>query len=189
METKVCRRCEIEQTINQFWTAGLHPKRLTAKCKSCREETKGNRGLIHRRPSGLDESYIYCYPGKHWVQKDIEIWKNKAQKRGYAAACKSCDATGARERGRKYDITLREWVASFKDSTCPDCGNDWAPHILDWHHRVPEDKLFAISQFSKFTKDKVIIEAEIAKCDLLCANCHRDREFSTGRMGCNQYSK
>lgn len=45
--------------------------------------------------------------------------------------------------------------------------------IFDFHHTNPEEKLFSINNCSLNRYSIARIEAEAAKCDLLCANCHR----------------
>lgn len=43
------------------------------------------------------------------------------------------------------------------------------PAALDFHHRDPRDKSFALSHFNGRREQ---LEAEASKCVLLCANCH-----------------
>lgn len=48
------------------------------------------------------------------------------------------------------------------------------PACLDFHHRDPSQKELEVSKIVHlhgWSKER--IEAEIAKCDILCANCHR----------------
>lgn len=48
---------------------------------------------------------------------------------------------------------------------------------MQWDHRPGFDKLGDISEdFWGRTRDEVL--AEIAKCDLVCANCHAIRTFA-----------
>jgi hypothetical protein len=44
--------------------------------------------------------------------------------------------------------------------------------IFDWDHRPGEEKLFVISQTPR---GRTQLLSEIAKCDLVCSNCHRMR--------------
>lgn len=61
---------------------------------------------------------------------------------------------------------------------CVRCGENH-PGCLDFHHRDPETKLFAISKgVGRANKSWESIQAEINKCDVLCANCHRKEHWS-----------
>lgn len=58
---------------------------------------------------------------------------------------------------------------------CLDCGLQVTERnlcVFDWNHRVPSEKLFTIGE-KKHHKSIADLTVEIAKCDLLCANCHR----------------
>jgi hypothetical protein len=54
---------------------------------------------------------------------------------------------------------------------------------MDFDHRDPALKLFNISEYGVKCALAVLI-AEIAKCDVVCANCHRQRthEAHTGAI-------
>lgn len=56
------------------------------------------------------------------------------------------------------------------DRACERCGfND--PRALTFHHRDPSTKSFPIATYAwKVSWERLV--AEIAKCDVLCANCH-----------------
>jgi hypothetical protein len=51
---------------------------------------------------------------------------------------------------------------------CELCGFDDL-RALEWHHRDPNEREFTVSQYS-YGRDK--LDKEVAKCDLICANCH-----------------
>lgn len=71
-----------------------------------------------------------------------------------------------RRRQRKRDL-----VAAF-GGACVECGYAHAIAALEFHHRDASTKHFSIA---KFNGSNVKLRAEAAKCDLLCANCHRRR--------------
>ena len=56
---------------------------------------------------------------------------------------------------------------------CARCGYNEHPAALHFDHRDHTQKAFNISQDPKRSWES--IEAEIAKCDVLCANCHSVR--------------
>ena len=67
----------------------------------------------------------------------------------------------------------RRILEELKSGPCVDCGGTFRPECMDWTHKPGTEKLFQISQGHKYTWPEV--EAEIAKCELVCANCHRIR--------------
>lgn len=68
--------------------------------------------------------------------------------------------------------TKREVFDALKRHPCMDCGGSYPPCVMDWDHRDGEVKLFNIASLKASVEDMLI---EIAKCDLVCANCHRVR--------------
>lgn len=69
----------------------------------------------------------------------------------------------------------RHMLALLKaERGCYDCGGRFPSEALDWDHLPGSEKLFSIgSQAQNHTFDAVI--DEIAKCQVVCANCHRIR--------------
>jgi len=66
-------------------------------------------------------------------------------------------------------------VADYKASKpCSDCGGYFHPAVMEFDHRPGEQKLFNIGTRNG-TASRNTVWAEIAKCDLVCANCHRMR--------------
>jgi hypothetical protein len=70
-----------------------------------------------------------------------------------------------------------EFVKELKSKPCMDCGNSLPPVCMDYHH-VRGEKKYEINRMTRITVSKKLILEEIAKCDLLCANCHRQRHFA-----------
>lgn len=72
----------------------------------------------------------------------------------------------------------REYIAEVKRSAaCADCGGKYPPCVFHFDH-VPErgPKLFNIGNGDYAIET---IKAEIAKCDIVCANCHAIRTWIT----------
>jgi len=57
---------------------------------------------------------------------------------------------------------------------CEDCGRSFAPYLMDFDHRDPETKAFNVLQRAGSVSRRRLT-AEIAKCDIVCANCHKAR--------------
>lgn len=61
---------------------------------------------------------------------------------------------------------------------CADCGYDKYPEALDFDHLPGVEKLGNVAQMINYSMDKLM--AEIAKCEVVCANCHRHRTRERG---------
>ena len=74
---------------------------------------------------------------------------------------------------REKRITVQKFLWGYKSLTpCVDCGED-DPTVLDFDH-VRGDKRCALGDVAKLITLPVDdLLAEIAKCDIRCANCHR----------------
>ena len=74
------------------------------------------------------------------------------------------------------DFRRKRWVMIFEyfgGKKCQDCGVASEHPIYDLHHRDPSSKDFSIGALIR--RKWEVLEPEIAKCDLLCSNCHRVR--------------
>lgn len=91
----------------------------------------------------------------------------------------------SKEKRRAYSKAQweknRKWIVELKSNTpCKDCGIQYHFCIMDFDHKDGEVKSFGIGKMS--TRGKNLIEQEIAKCDLVCANCHRMRTFKRSML-------
>lgn len=68
-----------------------------------------------------------------------------------------------------------QYVSSLKTGPCIDCGETFDPCAMDFHHREEEIKVGNISNLARALVSHEELDVEIAKCDLICANCHRVR--------------
>lgn len=76
----------------------------------------------------------------------------------------------AKERQRRR----RDIIQKIKlERGCVDCGYNTHPAALDFDHRRGEPKVKDVSKLLTNSMEKLL--AEIAKCDVVCANCHRIR--------------
>lgn len=84
----------------------------------------------------------------------------------------------SREYKAIYDREFRKkrWAMIFDyfgGRKCQACGVESEHPIYDLHHRDPSAKDFSIGDVIR-RKWKTLLP-EVAKCDLLCSNCHRIR--------------
>lgn len=80
---------------------------------------------------------------------------------------------------QKRRMLLKSYVNSKKDHPCVDCGGSFPPFVMDFHH-VRGDKVAAVSMMANERRKIEEIDAEMAKCVLVCANCHRVRHGGHG---------
>jgi hypothetical protein len=77
---------------------------------------------------------------------------------------------------RKRALENRNLVARLKNKPCADCQGWFAPYQMDFDHKPGEDKLECVAILvSHGAVARKRIYAEIAKCDVVCSNCHRER--------------
>ncbi len=74
------------------------------------------------------------------------------------------------KRRRKVKLLAIE----YKGGKCQVCGYRKYPGALDFHH-VNGDKKFGIGD-KGYTRSWEKVKAELDKCILVCANCHREIE-------------
>jgi hypothetical protein len=67
----------------------------------------------------------------------------------------------------------RERFNTYKARPCMDCGGSFPPEAMEFDHRPGEPKHFQPAHMKGWRADR--IERELAKCDLVCANCHAIR--------------
>lgn len=70
-----------------------------------------------------------------------------------------------------------EWLEKQKAGPCVQCGWQGEAFCKDFHHRNKDEKEFPINSRTVRCKSRARVIAEIAKCDLLCAICHRREEY------------
>lgn len=94
--------------------------------------------------------------------------QRKHQREHYARNAKRIIREVHERRGR-----IRDFVRGLKEGkSCQHCGFS-NPLALDFHHRDASHKDLALAKVIEQGWGEERILAEVAKCDLLCANCHR----------------
>lgn len=72
---------------------------------------------------------------------------------------------------------LRLWMLEYKKTLkCNRCPENH-PYCLEFHHK-DKNKEFSISKSCSAGRSIKVILIEIAKCEVLCANCHRKEHFN-----------
>ena len=87
-------------------------------------------------------------------------------------------AIQAARNDRRRDRGL-ELTRSVKDVPCADCGGRFPPECMDFDH-VRGEKIAGVAQLLKKTAERIM--SEIAKCEVVCSNCHRIRTKARRRL-------
>lgn len=132
-------------------------------CSVC-GESKAELNFFYRdRRTGTRHSQCKeCY-----AIKRRRIWREHYHKHG------SEYRQRAIERNRKLKLNLRKLLFEYlSDKSCVICGiTDY--RVLEFDHINPLSKSFSISQGVHGILSWTKILAEIEKCQILCANCHK----------------
>jgi len=154
---KVCQACGREKRMADFALTGnwrkkraADPKRYKSKCKECL-----------RAPSAaqIDPNFKPLR-----VRKPRITNPTPEQKRAR-------DATYKRRQRRETRIKAIEYLAG---KGCAECG-ERDPRVLEFDHIEPRNKAYAVSKLfaNGYSWGAEKLRAEIRKCRVICANCHR----------------
>ena len=151
-ETHICSKCKEEKRKTEFWVRNDRKCGVYSKCKVCSSQAY--------------EQWRLANIAKR--RRDLQEWRKANPERIRKLY---------RDSDRHRRNTTKEWVDELKSKPCVDCGNEFETFVMDFDHRDPTTKSYVISfMVSKRMPREAILE-EIAKCDLICANCHRKRTF------------
>lgn len=101
-------------------------------------------------------------------KSDIDFY-SKGRENRTSSMCKSCF--------NKYCIA--RWIARKLrvieqfGNKCKDCNITYHPNVYEFHHINPEIKDFDWTKMRLYSEKRM--QAELSKCVMLCANCHRLR--------------
>lgn len=154
----------------------LRPLRMNV-CAACGAEFP-NRVVIEGRVRNLHgrNFCLDCSPfGAHNTSKTPPGALGPAELNEYRRKRRNAKTLRYQKRRRRE---VKSRLIAMRGGQCVDCGYVGALAALDFHHRDSGTKEFAISAFRGSWTNLL---AEVEKCDLLCANCHRVRHSTLDR--------
>lgn len=121
---------------------------------------------------------------------DFHVHRTRAD--GLQVYCKACRSEIDHERYERIiggpapryprlpgRVSNRGWILSLKAGLpCTDCGRTYPLAVMQWDHLPGRVKVADVSAMALYTREEIL--AEIAKCELVCTNCHTIR---TGMRG------
>jgi hypothetical protein len=137
--------------------------RLMRRCSRCKTEKPDEEFAWHRRARGQRQTYCRSCGAEYH--------------RGHYQANKQryIDAAARRKKALLQERFIF-LMAYFRDHPCVDCG-ETDPVVLEFDHL--RDKKFGIATGIRNRNWNDVLD-EIAKCDVVCANCHRRRTAKRG---------
>lgn len=79
-----------------------------------------------------------------------------------------------RNRKNRQRRKLKQKAVDYLGGKCLLCGYNKNIKALEFHHKDPKHKDFSISEASNKGMGWEKVKKELSKCDLVCANCHRE---------------
>ena len=129
---------------------------MVKRCPACGEEK--DEAEFHRWNKG-DGRQVWC----------------KVCRRAYDAAYHQRVKDRRRAQKRRRARELRAFMDDLKrGKPCANCGQAYEPGVMQWDHRPGCVKVGNLSSMTPRVSRVRLLE-EIAKCELVCANCHARR--------------
>lgn len=131
--------------------------------------------------------FVYCVCGCGGVMKSEDRFGRDKRYISGHNGCKYDDPTqhkrewNHRNRKARYENKvgrgqrLKRKTVELMGGKCSKCGllyNGKNGCVFQVHHRNPPEKAFPVNTRTLCTYSWAKISSEIAKCDLVCANCH-----------------
>ena len=86
---------------------------------------------------------------------------------------------------RHEDLKAR--IRALKNVPCIDCGHTFDPVCMDFDHLPQFSKTMNVAGMIRRRMRWETIKAEIDKCELVCANCHRLRTKARGEIDAGDF--
>ena len=124
-------------------------------CSKCQKEKDVDNFPFKNTSKGIRHSAC----GECWVEiRRLSYNKNKI---------------ATVNRNKRNKDKNKDWFDELKTTLkCAKCSENH-PACLDFHHLDGADKDLNVSDMARSTYNQKAVEVEIAKCVVLCSNCHR----------------
>jgi hypothetical protein len=134
-----------------------------------RKQTEETKKKISFALQKREVRYCSCGNKLKWNNQSGICFKCRKPSQTRAEAVTKC------RQKRKRDLV------EYKGGKCIDCGYKKCIGALEFHHRDSGEKDYSIGHGTPHSWEDDI--KEVDKCDLLCANCHRERHWKTFPLG------
>ncbi len=180
-----CSHCKQLLPEDEFASNAHEASGRQHECRACRKRYYQEGFVARDKPDPETIQEIRC-PRCGRVLPPSEFTRASDRPNGRQSMCKECkheydrqyyaNNPQYRERVRQMSERrrdeLRDYLYEYLSThPCEMCGES-RPACLCFHHRNPKDKdiELSIAVFHQYSQAR--LEAEIAKCTVLCQNCH-----------------
>jgi hypothetical protein len=108
--------------------------------------------------------------------RDGHMWWCRSCRREWDARYYAAHAEIRRAQTRANRKRLTDRMRELKAAPCMDCGGTFHPAAMQFDHRPGTTKVADLASLARDGSSR-LFELELAKCDLVCANCHAIRTF------------
>jgi len=145
------KQCQVEGCSRQCYAKGF----CNAHYMRARKGTSLSLPINHRLPRNR--------------QCEIEGCANEVGPRGGQNRC-------SKHLKNYLHDTRKHQLVELLGGKCMKCHHTYQDVVYDFHHRDPKTKCFGLGAELINKSIEELLE-EAAKCDLLCANCHREETY------------
>jgi hypothetical protein len=158
--TELAQEFDRSKTTIRHWLQRYELKTLQATRRAQRREAMEEADAAGRRPPDRLSMKCRVHGATAFVREGSGYYR-----------CGRCRSDSVAEHRRR----LKTLLVDEAGGCCILCGYDRQPRALEFHHRHPAEKEFALSR-SGVTRSLAALRAEASKCVLLCSNCHAEVE-------------
>lgn len=137
---------------------GTQLEKMMKKCDHCKQYKE-------------DESFAWRWKTLGIRQKTCRDCRKYFNKNWYEGDARQRHLKNVKERKHAARKVAREYVWNYLSThPCSQCG-ETDPVVLEFHHNGGKERAVGVMAAGGYPVAK--IQAEIDKCTVLCANCHR----------------
>jgi len=133
------------------------------RCSKCKQQKPSDQFAWKSKAKGTRDTYCRTCRKEYGAQ-----W--------YQANAASQIARVAANSARYYEAA-QALIVVEKDVSCADCGRRYPPYVMDFDH-VRGKKAMNVARMVNQRRSLKKIREEIAKCEVVCSNCHRIRTWT-----------
>lgn len=175
MKTKLCLICNKNFPSSIVIDNYRHNLKNRLYCLDCSPFKQHNTRKLHgdhyhETKAGGDKNTKICPKCNQNLPRTSEFFYI-TKKNGTFSYCKKCALIDTAKRQKQ----IKQAAVTYKGGKCQICGYDKCLAALDFHHKNKNEKDFNVGLYRSYLLDN--LKPELDKCDLLCANCHREIHY------------